>query len=113
MQLLVGLVSCTAAMAAVAAPTAAASETSYPDTSSYHDAGSLQMFRAVDREGVWFTTGMGLNCRIDEDGSYGCSGSLPEYQPVRTKSAGFPATHSLGTIALTSPASTRVPASRS
>ena len=77
MRLLAILVSCAATVAGVTAPTAAASGTSYPDTTSYRSAGSLQMFQAVGREGVWFTTGMGLKCRIDEDGSYGCSGDLP------------------------------------
>ena len=88
-RLLVSLVPCIVT-AAVAAPTAAAAETSYPDTTPYRDAGSLQMFQALDREGVWFTTGMGLNCRIGEDGSYGCSGVLPGVPAGENEIGWFP-----------------------
>ena len=88
-RILVSLASCIAGVATVAAPTAAA-ETSYPDTTLYRNAGSLQMFQAVDREGVWFTSGMGLNCTIGEDGSYGCSGGLPGVPAGENEIGWFP-----------------------
>lgn len=34
-------------------------------------------FGIVDERGVWFTTPLGIECTMQDDGSYGCAGPLP------------------------------------
>lgn len=75
-RLLVGLLTCTTAASIVIAPDAAA-QTPYPNISSYTSSGSLEKFKVVNGDGVWFTTPVGLHCGIGDDARYGCSGSLP------------------------------------
>lgn len=58
------------------APSAAAQSSSYPDIGSFTVANN-EIYRAVDEEGVWLTTPLGLRCAIGDSGSYGCSGALP------------------------------------
>lgn len=88
-RLLAGLLAYTATTATVAAPQAAA-QTPYPDTTQYVNAGSLQKFKVVDKDGVWFTTPIGLRCGIGADGSYGCSGPLPGAPPDKNEIGWFP-----------------------
>ncbi|MDR3655971.1 MAG: hypothetical protein P4L48_09940 [Mycobacterium sp.] len=59
--------------------TASAAPTSspYPDTAHYRPDEDLVKYQAIDQDGLWFTTPLGLYCGISEDGSYGCSGKLP------------------------------------
>lgn len=49
----------------------------YPDTTQYRVDDDLTKYHVTDKEGLWFTTPLGLYCGINEDGSYGCSGQLP------------------------------------
>lgn len=60
----------------VAAPSALAQQ-GYPDVSQYNAPSSLAKYRTTDRDGLWFSTGVGLICAIGDDGSYGCSDKVP------------------------------------
>ncbi len=50
---------------------------SYPNISDYQSVGALERFRLVNRDGVWFTSPLGLHCGIADDGGYGCFGTIP------------------------------------
>ena len=83
------LLSCTATCIGVGAPSSSA-QSVYPDISQFQSAGSLTKFRAIDRDGLWLKTGVGLTCAIGDDGSYGCSGQLPGTQPGDNEVGWFP-----------------------
>lgn len=73
-----------------AAPAAAVpAQGPYPDTAGYQRVTNLQIFQVTDRDGIWFTTPVGLYCGIEEDGSYGCSGDLPGAPPGENEVAWF------------------------
>lgn len=61
----------------------------YPDTSGYAGVGGLEKYKAIDREGRWFSTPEGLRCAILDDGSAGCSGVLPGTAPGINEIAWF------------------------
>jgi hypothetical protein len=62
----------------LAAPASAApAQSPYPGTDQYAKVTDLELYKVTDRDGRWFTTPLGLDCAIEDDGSYGCSGDLP------------------------------------
>ncbi|MGE2713037.1 hypothetical protein ACQI4L_03155 [Mycolicibacterium litorale] len=66
-----------AAAATVAATPARANASVYPDVTNYQSVSSREIYRVVDRYGLWFTSPIGIPCGIHDDGSYGCAGNLP------------------------------------
>lgn len=82
---------CAAALLVVAAGVFASPVASaYPDTSGYQHDRNLRKFAAVDHDGVWLTTPLGLRCGMDPSGGYGCSGELPGAPPGVNEVAWFP-----------------------
>jgi hypothetical protein len=75
--------------AVLAVVPAAADPGVYPDTADYTSVSSREIYRAVDEDGVWLTTPLGLRCSIEDDGSYGCSGQLPGVPPGDNEVAWF------------------------
>lgn len=77
-RLLVGFLAGAVIGMGVAAPASAVpAQSPYPDITQYQRVTDLEKFKVVDRDGIWFTTLVGLYCGLGEDGSYGCSGDLP------------------------------------
>jgi hypothetical protein len=72
-----------------AAAPASAVPAPYTDTTQYQRVTNLQIFQVTDRDGIWFTTPVGLYCGIEEDASYGCSGDLPGAPPGENEVAWF------------------------
>lgn len=70
-------------------PTATA-QSVYPDLAGYTPAKSLVKYQVTDRDGVWFSTGVGQICAIGDDGSYGCSGRLAGAPAGENEVAWFP-----------------------
>jgi len=87
-RLLLGVLTCAVAPSIIAPP--AAAEVPYPDISSYMSSGSLEKFKLVNMDGVWFTTPIGLRCGIGDDGRYGCSGTLPGALPDANEISWYP-----------------------
>jgi len=84
------LVGCAAAGVGMALATPAlATPSPYPNLDGYQRESNLEPFRVIDQRGVWLTTPMGLRCGIDDDGSYGCSGTLPGAPPGDNEVAWF------------------------
>ena len=88
---LAGFLAITAIGMGVAAPVSAVPAPSpYPDTTKYERVVDLEKYDVTDEEGIWFTTPVGLECGIGEDGSYGCSGNLPGTPPGENEVGWFP-----------------------
>lgn len=67
------------AISLCSATTASASPATgaYPeDLDGYKTVSTVETYRVVNEWGVWFTTGLGLRCAIEDDGSFGCTGEL-------------------------------------
>lgn len=76
--LIVGLLTTAVSTVCLTAPAPATPAPSpYPDTTQYKRDLHLEKYKVVDEDGLWFSTPIGLNCSIGEDGSYGCDGKLP------------------------------------
>ncbi len=84
-QLLAGLL-----LGALASAPNGVAQSTYPDITGFTNAGSLEKFRVVDRDGIWFTNALGTFCGIDDDGGYGCSGTLPGVLVGENEIAWFP-----------------------
>jgi len=82
---------CAAAAGAVLAGGAPASADTpkkpYPDISRYTKL-DFEGFQIDGKPGVWFSSPNGLNCGIWEDGSFGCTGSIPG-APAGTNQIGW------------------------
>ncbi len=48
----------------------------YPDISRFAKL-DFEGFQLADKPGIWFSTPSGLNCGIWDDGSTGCTGTIP------------------------------------
>lgn len=79
------------AMSALCLPAAPAFATAspYPDITGYVASSGLEKYKVINREGRWFSTPEGLRCAILDDGSAGCSGTLPGAAPGDNEIAWF------------------------
>lgn len=84
----------------VAAP--ATAQTPYPDINAppseyahippykHIPSSWMEMYRVVDRTGMWFTGANGIDCGIGDDSSFGCSGTIPGAPHGENEIAWFP-----------------------
>ena len=59
----------------------------YPDITRYVKQ-DFEGYRVAGQRGVWFSTPSGLDCGIWEDGSFGCTGAIPD-SPAGTNQIGW------------------------
>lgn len=68
---------------------AGASMTAYPDIGNFTSVTNREIYRVVDKWGIWFTSPLGYLCGIADDGSYGCTGALKGVPAGENEAAWF------------------------